>query len=97
MLREMSALLAEQRVEIRQLQRENEGTVVCEVVRGLMAIRTTALLQEVFIITCQLSFNSFLAQAAKLRKLELQKTEVDKLKQQLQGIYVLRNDKYTNS
>lgn len=43
-LREMSALLAEQRVEIRQLQRENEGTVVCEVVRGLMAIRTTALL-----------------------------------------------------
>lgn len=48
-LREMSALLAEQRVEIRQLQRENE------------------------------------AQAAKLRELELQKTEVDKLKQQLQG------------
>lgn len=39
-------------------------------------------------------FNSFLAQAAKLRELELQKTEVDKLKQQLQGIYVLRNDIY---
>nr|XP_033495825.1 complement C1q-like protein 2 isoform X4 [Epinephelus lanceolatus] len=48
-LREMSALLAEQRVEMRHLQRENE------------------------------------AQAAKLRELEMQKTEVDKLKQQLQA------------
>ncbi|XP_010754665.2 complement C1q-like protein 2 [Larimichthys crocea] len=45
----MSIALAEQRVEIRHLQRENE------------------------------------AQAAKLRELELQKTEVDKLKQQLQA------------
>ena len=32
-LREMSASLAEQRVEMRHLQRQNEGTVVCEVVR----------------------------------------------------------------
>ncbi|XP_044066475.1 uncharacterized protein LOC122882778 isoform X3 [Siniperca chuatsi] len=48
-LREMSASLGEQRVEMRHLQRENE------------------------------------AQAAKLRELELQKTEVDKLKQQLQA------------
>ncbi|XP_037628109.1 uncharacterized protein LOC119489560 isoform X5 [Sebastes umbrosus] len=48
-LREMSAALAEQRVETRHLQRENE------------------------------------AQAAKLRELEMQKTEVDKLKQQLQA------------
>ncbi|TDH10663.1 hypothetical protein EPR50_G00078280 [Perca flavescens] len=48
-LREMSALLAEQRVEMRHLQRENE------------------------------------VQAAKLRELELQKTEVDRLKQQLQA------------
>ncbi|KAK9515518.1 hypothetical protein VZT92_026158 [Zoarces viviparus] len=48
-LREMSATLAEQRVEMRHLQRENE------------------------------------AQAAKLRELELQKTEVDKLKQQLKA------------
>ncbi|XP_049438255.1 uncharacterized protein LOC125892338 [Epinephelus fuscoguttatus] len=48
-LREMSALLAEQRVEMRHLQRENE------------------------------------AQAAKLRELEMQKAEVDKLKQQLQA------------
>lgn len=30
-LREMSALLAEQRVEIRHLQKDNEGTTVCEV------------------------------------------------------------------
>ncbi|KAE8293292.1 hypothetical protein D5F01_LYC08400 [Larimichthys crocea] len=48
-VREMSIALAEQRVEIKHLQRENE------------------------------------AQAAKLRELELQKTEVDKLKQQLQA------------
>ncbi|XP_037628113.1 complement C1q-like protein 2 isoform X3 [Sebastes umbrosus] len=48
-LREMSAALAEQRVETRHLQTENE------------------------------------AQAAKLRELEMQKTEVDKLKQQLQA------------
>ncbi|KAM6928819.1 uncharacterized protein PEZ65_008206 isoform 1-T1 [Lycodopsis pacificus] len=48
-LREMSATLAEQRVEMRHLQRENE------------------------------------AQAAKLRELELQKTEVDKMKQQLKA------------
>ncbi|XP_033985590.1 uncharacterized protein LOC117481800 isoform X1 [Trematomus bernacchii] len=47
-LREMSASLAEQRVEMRHLQRENEG------------------------------------QTAKLKELELQKIEVDKLKQQLQ-------------
>ncbi|KAK1899340.1 Complement C1q tumor necrosis factor-related protein 3 [Dissostichus eleginoides] len=48
-LREMSASLAEQRVEMRHLQRENE------------------------------------AQAAKLRELELQKTEMDKLKLQQQA------------
>ncbi|XP_071331093.1 uncharacterized protein [Trachinotus anak] len=48
-LREMSALLAEQRVEIRHLQRENE------------------------------------AQAAQLRELELQKTHLDELKQQVQA------------
>ncbi|KAM7404501.1 hypothetical protein PAMP_011844 [Pampus punctatissimus] len=47
-LREMSALLAEQKVEIKHLQRDNE------------------------------------AQAAKLRELEKQKSEVDNLKQQLQ-------------
>ncbi|XP_034551285.1 uncharacterized protein LOC117821242 [Notolabrus celidotus] len=48
-LREMSASLAEQRVETRHLQRESE------------------------------------AQAAKLRELELQKTELDKLNQQLKA------------
>ncbi|XP_062282628.1 complement C1q-like protein 2 [Scomber scombrus] len=48
-LREMSTLLGEQRVEIRQLQTQNE------------------------------------AQTAKLRELEVQKTEVDNLKQQLQA------------
>ncbi|GAA6220019.1 uncharacterized protein LOC108891676 [Lates japonicus] len=48
-LREMSALLAEQRVEIRHLQRENE------------------------------------AQASKLRELELQKTRLDNLNQQVQA------------
>ncbi|XP_023283171.1 uncharacterized protein LOC111670615 [Seriola lalandi dorsalis] len=48
LLRDMTALLAEQKVEIRHLQRENE------------------------------------AQAAQLRELELQKTHVDNLKQQVQ-------------
>ena len=48
-LREMSASLAEQRVEISHLQRENEGTVVCKVVREVIPIRTTALLQEVLL------------------------------------------------
>lgn len=37
-LREMSASLAEQRVELRHLQRENEGTVVCEVLREVVAV-----------------------------------------------------------
>lgn len=32
-LREMSSLLAEQRVEIRHLQRDNEGTVACQGMR----------------------------------------------------------------
>ena len=48
-LREMSASLAEQRVEMRHLQRENEGTGVCKVVREVIPIRITALLQEVFV------------------------------------------------
>ena len=55
-LREMSALLAEQRVEMRHLQRENEGTVVCQAVREVRAIETSALLQEllyyVVTLTC---------------------------------------------
>ena len=35
-LREMSASLAEQRVETRHLQRENEGTVECKVGRKVI-------------------------------------------------------------
>lgn len=41
-------------------------------------------------ILCHAIFNSpfiYLAQAAKVRELELQTTELDKLKEQYQGIY----------
>ncbi len=49
-LREMSALLAEQRVEMKHLQRENEGTVVYKVVREGITVGTTTLSVEVFVI-----------------------------------------------
>lgn len=53
-VREMSIALAEQRVEIKHLQRENEGKVVCKVVREVIAIGNTSLLEFFFIRTCQL-------------------------------------------
>ncbi|KAI9528906.1 hypothetical protein NQZ68_015671, partial [Dissostichus eleginoides] len=71
-LREMSASLAEQRVEMRHLQRENEAQ--------------TAKLKELEIQKTEVERlkQELQAQAAKLTNLESQKTEVDKLKQQLQ-------------
>ncbi|XP_037628112.1 uncharacterized protein LOC119489562 isoform X1 [Sebastes umbrosus] len=72
-LREMSAALAEQRVETRHLQTENEAQAAK--LRELEMQKT-----EVDKLKQQLQ-----AQAAKLRELEMQKTEVDKLKQQLQA------------
>lgn len=55
-LREMSALLAEQRVEIKHLQKDNEGTTVCEVVRS---IRPTVLQGKVFTTAYQLELKPF--------------------------------------
>ncbi|XP_067449779.1 uncharacterized protein [Thunnus thynnus] len=68
-LREMSGLLAEQRVEIRHLQRENEAQAA-----KLRELETQK--AEVDNLKQQLQ-----AHAAELRELETQKTEVDKLKQ----------------
>ncbi|XP_073325543.1 uncharacterized protein [Pagrus major] len=72
-LREMSASLAEQRVEMRHVQRENEAQTAK--LRELELQKT-----EVDKLKQQLQ-----VQGAKLRVLELQKTEVDKLKQQLKA------------
>ncbi|XP_042264417.1 complement C1q-like protein 2 [Thunnus maccoyii] len=65
----MSGLLAEQRVEIRHLQRDNEAQAAK--LRELETQKT-----EVDNLKQQLQ-----AHAAELRELEMQKTEVDKLKQ----------------
>lgn len=98
-LREMSALLAEQRVEIRHLQKDNEGTTVwgSEGKKVPLLCNGRFLQQHISwnwnIVIC---FQSVIAQAAKLRELDLQKTEVDKLKQQLQGMYSLQNYKSSN-
>ncbi|KAL3067688.1 hypothetical protein OYC64_022128 [Pagothenia borchgrevinki] len=71
-LREMSASLAEQRVETRHLQRENEAQTAKLKELELQKTEVERLKQELQ------------AQAAKLTNLESQKTDVDKLKQQLQ-------------
>lgn len=97
-LREMSASLAEQKVEIRHLQRENQGTV-WEVVREVISKRNHCCVKGGFYNNtrkkkeqkhwiCPIFKSFFLsAQAAKLKELELQNTQVEKLKQQQQGIY----------
>ncbi|XP_033503153.2 uncharacterized protein LOC117269898 isoform X1 [Epinephelus lanceolatus] len=72
-LREMSALLAEQRVEMRHLQRENEAQ--------------TAKLKELDLQRTELERlkQQLQAQTAKLKELEQQKTEVERQKHQLQA------------
>ncbi|XP_068996666.1 complement C1q-like protein 2 [Embiotoca jacksoni] len=69
----MSALLAELKVEMKYLQRENEAQAAKVSVLELQKIELDKLKQQ------------YQAQAAKVSALEFQKTDLDKLKQQYQA------------